>query len=195
MATFLDKHYWKQRYQNGETGWDVGFATPPITAFADRLTDREAFILIPGAGSGYEAAYFWEKGFRNVFVCDWAEEAFDRFRQNVPHFPESQLLINDFFTLDGAYDYIIEQTFFCAINPVERPRYAQKAHSLLRTEGVLAGLLFNRHFPFDGPPFGGTKTEYWAYFEPYFDILTMETANNSIAPRAGNELWFEMRKR
>ena len=195
----LDKNYWANRYQTGEIGWDTGAITMPIKAFIDHLiemkTDKNLKILIPGAGSGHEAAYLWAQGFHNVFVCDWAEEAISRYKNNVPEFPESQLIIGDFFQLNGQFDLIIEQTFFCALDPKMRPQYAEKMHKLLHTEGVLAGVLFAQTFSFQGPPFGGDSAEYVNYFEPYFDILTMEDCYNSIQPRAKMELWIKLKKK
>ncbi len=195
----LDKDYWANRYQTGEIGWDAGAITTPIKAYIDHLvetkTDKNLKILIPGAGSGYEAAYLWAQGFHNVFVCDWAEEAINRYKNNVPDFPKNQLIIGDFFLLNEKFDLIIEQTFFCAIDPLERPNYVKKAAELLNTEGVLTGVLFSRTFPFQGPPFGGDRAEYANYFEPYFDILTMEDCYNSIQPRAKTELWIKLKKK
>lgn len=195
----LDKNYWANRYQTGEIGWDAGVITTPIKAYIDHLVekgvDENLKILIPGVGSGYEAAYLWAQGFRNVFVCDWAKEAIERYKNNVPDFPESQIIIGDFFQLDGQFDLIIEQTFFCALDPLKRPEYAQKMANLLNTEGVLAGVFFSRTFPFQGPPFGGDRAEYVHYFEPYFDILTMENCYNSIQPRAQTELWVKLKNK
>ena len=202
----LDKNYWANRYQTGEIGWDAGAITMPIKAYIDHLietkTDKNLKILIPGAGSGHEAAYLWAQGFRNVFVCDWAEEAIDRYKNNVPDFPENQLIIGDFFQLNGQFDLIIEQTFFCALDPQLRPQYAKKMAELLNVtasgawqEGVLSGVIFGQTFPFQGPPFGGDRAEYVHYFEPYFDILTMEDCHNSIQPRAGAELWIKLKKK
>ena len=195
----LDKDYWANRYQTGEIGWDAGTITTPIKAYIDHLietkTDKNLKILIPGAGSGHEAAYLWAQGFHNIFVCDWAEEAISRYKNDVPEFPKSQLIIGDFFELDGQFDLIIEQTFFCALDPQLRPQYAQKMAELLRTEGVLSGVLFGKTFPFQGPPFGGDRAEYAHYFEPYFDILIMENCYNSIQPRAETELWIKLKKK
>ena len=195
----LDKNYWKNRYQTGEIAWDAGMVTTPIKAYIDHLVatnvDKNLKILIPGAGSGHEAAYLWTQGFQKVFVCDWAEEAINRYRNNVPEFPESQLIIGDFFQLNEQFDLIIEQTFFCALDPQLRLRYAEKMAELLHTEGVLTGVLFSRMFPFQGPPFGGDSLEYANYFEPYFDILIMEDCFNSIQPRAEAELWIKLKKK
>ena len=194
----LDKNYWKNRWQVGATGWDAGEATTPIRTFVDYLveknTDKNLRILIPGAGSGHEAIYFYKQGFQNITVCDWAEEAIEKLKNQLPELPESQMIVGDFFDLKGTFDIIIEQTFFCAIDPSFRPKYAKKCFELLHTEGVICGVLFSQNFDFQGPPFGGTEAEYRSYFEPYFDILTIERCKNSIIPRKNTELWIKLKK-
>ena len=89
----------------------------------------------------------------------------------------------------GKYDLIVEQTFFCAIDPSLRTVYAEKMAKLLNPKGKLVGLLFDCNFD-GGPPFGGSKTEYITYFEPYFKFNFLEKCYNSISPRAGNELFI-----
>lgn len=56
------------------------------------------------------------------------------------------------------------------------------------------GLLFNHEFGKDHPPYGGTKEEYLEYFNPFFQIMTFSTAHNSIKPRAGRELFINLKK-
>ena len=57
----------------------------------------------------------------------------------------------------------IEQTFFCAIDPQYRKDYVRQSNKLLKSKGKLVGLLFD--FPIEqGPPFGGSISEYKALF-------------------------------
>jgi thiopurine S-methyltransferase len=44
----LDKNYWENRYQSGETGWDAGRVTTPIKTFIDSLTRKEQKYWYPG---------------------------------------------------------------------------------------------------------------------------------------------------
>ncbi len=59
----LDQDYWQKRYANGEIGWDAGAITTPIKDFIDNMTvsgvSHDLRVLVPGAGSGYEAVYLW----------------------------------------------------------------------------------------------------------------------------------------
>ncbi len=188
----LDKNYWNQRYFEHDTGWDAGNVTLPLKIYFDQLINKTLRILIPGAGNAHEAEYLHQQGFKNVFVIDIARAPLENFRKRCPEFPEGHLIEGDFFELKGAFDLIIEQTFFCALNPSLRPEYAAKMHKLLNPGGKLIGLLFGVPLNQDHPPFGGSKEEYLQYFEPYFIVETMEIAYNSIKPREGRELFIKL---
>ena len=105
------------------------------------------------------------------------------------------MFCEDFFEHKSEYDLIIEQTFFCAINPSERQNYAKKTHELLVRRGKLAGLLFDDPLNDDHPPIGGYKTEYVEYFKPYFELKVFERAYNSIKPGMGRELFILLVKK
>ena len=173
--------------------WDIGYANKALTEFVcTKVTNKLARILIPGAGSGYEAEYLWNLGYKNIILLDVAPEAKSRYMDRVPDFPENQFIIGDFFELEEKFDVILEQTFFCALDPKLRPAYSKKMSEILTADGCLAGVLFNFEKE-DGPPFGGSKEEYLGYFEPYFKVLKMEGCYNSIEARKGNEYFFELR--
>lgn len=186
----LDSNYWKERYKTNQTGWDAGTITTPIKEYIDQLKDKSIKILIPGCGNAHEAAYLWQQGFTNVFLLDYVAEPLNNFSKHYPDFPKSQLLLKDFFELDEKFDLIIEQTFFCALDPQLRSSYADKMYQILNPEGKLVGVMFSSEFEKEGPPFGGTKSEYQSLFERYFNIMKMEVCYNSINPRKGNELFI-----
>lgn len=194
MTTF-DASYWNNRYKTKDDGWDIGAITPPLKAYIDQLTNKAISILIPGAGNAYEAEYLLNKGFTNVYVCDFAPEPIKRFMERVPGFPGKNILMADFFEVaDVTYDLILEQTFFCAIDPQMRNRYFAQMHRLLKPKGHLAGVLFNCVFDKEGPPFGGDREEYVKYISGKFIIKTLEPCYNSITPRAGRELFMNLQK-
>jgi len=191
---------WEKRWQAGQTGWDLGAASPALAAYADQIPPekRNLRVLIPGCGNGYEALYLLQQGFTNITMVDIAPTAVERLRQRIDaDMPGWEMylrtLCTDFFTLDGAFDLILEQTFFCALDPTQRPDYVQKMHNLLAPGGTLAGVLFDREFE-GGPPFGGDAAEYAARFQPLFQIRTLAPCYNSIPPRAGSEVFFILKK-
>jgi SAM-dependent methyltransferase len=184
----LSQHFWNDRWTNEQTGWDLGTVSPPIKAYVDQVTDKHIAILIPGCGNAYEAAYLLEQGFTNITLIDIAElpvrQLCERF---LPEYdPRIRILHGDFFEHTGSYDLIIEQTFFCALDPSLRDAYVRKMSELLKPGGKLVGVLFNRDFE-GGPPFGGHIDEYRQRFAPYFQICILEPCYNSIAPRLGSE--------
>ncbi len=191
--SFLSSDYWSNRYEVGQTGWDLKNISPPLKAYIDQLQNKNLRILIPGAGYGYEVMYLFQKGFTHVNYLDFSPAPLENFKKNLPEFPEEQLFCDDFFKHTGAYDLILEQTLFCAIDPELRDYYAKKVNDLLIPGGKLVGLLFNRQFD-SGPPFGGTKEEYMRRFEPYFSICKMETCYNSVDARSGTELFIQLQK-
>ena len=159
--------------------------------YIDQLGDKNAKILVPGAGYGYEVCYLHEQGFKNVYALDFAQQPLQHIREALPDFPGDHLLRSDFFALDaGGFELILEQTFFCALSPSRRPAYVRKMHDLLAPGGKLAGLLFDFPLTEKGPPFGGSREEYEVLFSPLFRVKVLERAYNSIAPRQGSELFF-----
>lgn len=185
-----DKQFWENNYFTGQTGWDMGVTSPPLKDYIDQLTDTELHILIPGAGNSYEASYLLQKGFEHITVLDIAPTAVKRLREKSKDSSgRLRVIEGDFFNHNAKYDLILEQTFFCALEPERREEYARHVHNLLKPVGKLAGVLFNRMFEFGPPPFGGNEGEYKKIFEPYFTFKVWEACYNSFPPRSGSE-WF-----
>ena len=191
----FNAEYWQNRYLNNETGWDVKEITVPLKDYIDQLKDKNLSILIPGAGNGYEYEYLIENGFNNVTVIDIAEQPLTNIKNRVKNHVAENLVCDDFFNHEKKYDLIIEQTFFCALNPSLRDKYVEKMHELLNPKGKLIGLLFQFPLTEEGPPFGGSENEYIKLFSNNFKIRTLETAYNSIKPREGRELFFIFEKK
>lgn len=191
----LNSNYWEERYQNNETDWNVGTITTPIKTYIDQLEDKALRILIPGAGNGYELEYLIGNGFENSFVVDFAATPLKNIQNRMPNLSERHLIHANFFELNGQFDLIIEQTFFCAIAPELRMAYVQKMKSLLKPQGKIAGLLFQFPLTEAGPPFGSSSEEYQKLFEEDFNIKTLTTAYNSIQPREEKELFFIFEKK
>ncbi len=195
MAKKINKEFWDDKYQKEQTGWDIGHVSTPIKEYIDQLTNKELKILIPGAGNSYEAEYLHKQGFTNVTVIDIAEQPLKNIKTRIPTFPDDHLLHQDFFELNGNFDIIVEQTFFCALDPKFRSAYVVKMHELLSSNGKLVGLLFDAPLNTDHPPFGGNTKEYKELFEPKFELKMMELAHNSIKPRAGKEVFINFIKK
>ena len=193
----LDNSFWNFRYQNNQTGWDLGEISNPIKKWFDNQENKKINILIPGAGKGHEVKYGFENGFGNIFYMDFSSRSADLFKEICPGFPKDQILIGDFFSLKKPlfFDVIIEQTFFCAIDPTLRSNYIKKTNEILKENGKIIGLLFNREFDTNGPPFGGTEKEYRGLFNSKFNFKKFENSLLSTLPRKEYEFWIELIKK
>ncbi|GIT64997.1 MAG: hypothetical protein Ct9H300mP23_06240 [Nitrospinota bacterium] len=76
-----------------------------------------------------------------------------------------QILQSDIFSptpeYDSVFDYVIEQTFFCAVNPPRRQEYERLVYKILKPGGKLIGLWFplDKTIEDEGPPWGITIDE------------------------------------
>ena len=196
----LHQGYWETRWQRGETGWDMRQASPPLMNYALQTNPdkrRHMQVLIPGCGNGHEAFALAEAGFAGLTLLDIAPTAVVSIQAQLdthpPAFP-ARVLCTDFFEHHDRYDLILEQTFFCALDPVLRTNYVQKMHELLRPGGKLAGVWFDRTFE-GGPPFGGSAEEYKMLFAPFFQLHTVAPCYNSIPARVGSEVFMILERR
>lgn len=190
-----NQSYWDSKWKSNQTGWDVGKATPAITTYMAQYENKNSAILIPGCGNAYEAEFLVKNGFTNISLIDVAPNVVDKLKEKFASAPQMKVFCGDFFDHQGNYDLIIEQTFFCAIPPNRRKDYAEKMASLLNINGKIIGLLFNKIFENQGPPFGGSSNEYKVIFEPYFTIKVMDECYNSILPRANSEVFINLIKK
>lgn len=191
----LNAQYWDDRYQLQQTGWDVGHVSTPLKEYFDQLTPKDLAILIPGCGNSYEAEYLLQKGFTNITLIDIShlltQKLAEKFGPYLGH--QLRIITGDFFELQGQFDVIIEQTFFCALSPVLRADYVQQMYRLLKPGGKLVGVLFDRAFE-GGPPFGGSIQEYQSLFGKLFTLQELAPCYNSIPPRKGTEVFIIARK-
>lgn len=191
----LNQAFWNEKWETRKTGWDIGMPSPAIVEYLIRNVYKNAAILIPGCGNAYEAQFLLDHGYTNISLIDISTVANELLREKFKSNPEVKIYCENFFEHEGQYDIIVEQTFFCALNPDLRADYVKKTAELLKNDGSIIGLLFNRKFENPGPPFGGIQEEYKELFKDNFDLKVLETAENSILPRKGSELFIHFKKK
>lgn len=186
--------YWDERYQEDNTPWDMKAPSPPLKNYIDSIENKNAAILIPGCGNAYEAGYLLEKGFTNVTVIDLASTVTAIIKKKYKD-TSLKVITGNFFELEDSYDYILEQTFFCAIDPSLREAYVAKCYELLKPGGKIAGVFFNKKMVDVEPPYVATTEEYIQLFQNKFNINKLEPCTTSVLPRLGTELYFEFEKK
>jgi methyl halide transferase len=182
---------WEQRYQEGNTPWDLGVAAPSFVSLLESQNPPSpGRVAVLGCGRGYDAVLFAKYGFEVVGFDFTVAAIADATALAKSEAVNVQFLQRDIFDLPGefanSFDYVIEHTCFCAVAPASRPDYVQVAKSILKPQGQLIGLFFTHSRP-DGPPFGTNPAEIREYFQPDFKILLLEPVVNSVPSRQGEE--------
>lgn len=185
--------YWDERYQEDNTPWDMKAPSPPLKNYIDTIENKGAAILIPGCGNAYEAGYLLEKGFTDVSVIDLSNTVTEVIKRKYEG-SKLKVITGNFFDLKGSYDLILEQTFFCAIDPSLRQAYVDKCYQLLKPGGKIAGVFFNNKMVEVEPPYVASTEEYIEFFKDKFYLNKLEPCTTSVPPRMGNELSFEFEK-
>ena len=187
----LTAQAWEDRYQSSGDRWNLGFPAPPfVSLLASNNAPQPGKLAVIGCGKGHDAFFFAESGFE-VVGFDFApsaiaEAAATAKAREIP----ALFLQRDIFTLDkefaSSFDYVLEHTCFCAIDPSLRSQYVEVVKSLLRPGGKLIALFYTHNRP-DGPPFGIKPQKVLDYFAADFETILFQKAKDSIERRQGNE--------
>ncbi|MBI3741838.1 MAG: methyltransferase domain-containing protein [Chloroflexi bacterium] len=183
--------FWEEIYQNGRAGWDLGGATPIFKRLLDSGKFAPGKIIVLGAGRGHDAREFARRGFA-VTAVDFSLEAVRDMRaRDDPKIPVA-ILQHDIFdlprALNGIFDYVLEYTCFCAIDPKRRGEYADVVARLLKPGGKYIALAFPLDRHDGGPPFSVTAEEILKLFQARdFQILRREIPSDSVSQRKGLE--------
>lgn len=199
-----DSSFWELRYQERDTGWDLGAPTPPIVEFfqSARAPKPPARILVPGSGRGHDALFLAKLGF-DVTAVDFAKQALDSLRRRrrnlwIPA-AKCRTLRADILHLPAkchaSFDIVVEHTCFCAIDPKLRDLYVSMARDVLVPGGLLLGLFYPFREGTQGPPFPVTELEIQMRFSVSFDLEFIETPASSVERRRGEERLILMRRK
>ena len=160
--------FWENIYKNDDAGWDLGGPTPVFVNISSIIKPKNLCII--GCGKGYDAVVFAKNNFK-VTAVDFAPSAVKSLKSLAK---KNKVTINvlekDIFSLanhyNNSFDYVIEQTCFCAIHPNKRIKYEKLVYRILKTNGKLIGLWFplDKDINDGGPPYGTTVEEVKSLF-------------------------------
>ena len=191
--------FWEENYRSGRTGWDLGKPTPVFQRLAESGKFPPGKMLVICAGRGYDARLFARLGFQ-VTAVDFAEEAVKEMQTLVDPNISMEVMQADLFDLpvfmNEEFDYILEYTCFCAIDPQRRADYIHGVSSLLKTGGIYIALAFPIGGRTGGPPFVVTPDE---LVEPLgergFELILREVPEDSVPGREGIEELLILKKK
>ena len=189
---------WEADYQRGTDGWDLGGPTPVLKRLASSGRFPPGRMIVLGAGRGHDAREFSRQGF-NVTAVDFSPYAAEQMHQLADPKAPIKILQQDIFTLPqemhGSFDYVLEYTCFCAIDPKRRVEYADLVNRLLKPSGLYIDLAFPLDQRRGGPPYAVTESEILELFlNRGFKLISREKPEDSIKPRRHAEELFVFQK-
>ncbi|MEM9802262.1 MAG: hypothetical protein AAGA20_18190, partial [Planctomycetota bacterium] len=162
-STIQTAHDWANRYESGNTPWDLGGPHPEL---ALRLQDgrlappREgARVLVPGAGRGHDALALARRGW-DVTAIDVVEALSGTLGPALERYGGRFLVVDALTYEDEPFELLFDHTFFCAISPDVREEWGRRAAALVAPSGHYAALMFpvGRPAAEGGPPYGMDAT-------------------------------------
>ncbi|KAA8497853.1 putative thiol methyltransferase 2 [Porphyridium purpureum] len=180
--------FWESKWETSSTPWDCGAAHPYLKRFLEtgeygRLrqqiaesgvsTDESApplkprSALIPGCGSGYDAVLVG--AFANqVTAVDLSGIAVKRMENlareadltNVKGVVANFFVTQDWMSQGAPFDFIFDDTFFCAIDPSMRGKWARAMKEVTAPGSILLCSVFPNLQKPDGPPYGVSPQAY-----------------------------------
>lgn len=189
---------WDENYERNTAGWDLGGPTPVFRRLllnGDLIPGR---MIVLGAGRGHDAREFARHGFP-VTAVDFSARAVQEMHRLATPAAPVEILQHDIFTLsdtfDESFDYVLEYTCFCAIEPKRRAEYAGLVTRLLKPNGVYIDLAFPLDGRKGGPPFAVSASEIFELFQARsFKLLSREKPPDSVKPRRHAEELFIFQK-
>jgi SAM-dependent methyltransferase len=186
---------WEAQYRKGETPWDKGAPSPGLVDYLAQEPLRGR-VLVPGCGVGHDVRAIAPQA-DEVIGIDIAPSAIAA-AQAFPAAGAERYELADLFdlpaTLRGSFDWVWEQTCFCAIDPALRTAYVAAVAGALRPGGRMLAIFYldpGHDDPADGPPFGVSIAELDALFLPRFTVEREWLPERAYAGREGRE-WMRL---
>jgi SAM-dependent methyltransferase len=189
---------WEADYRAQTDGWDLAGPTPVLKRLADSGRFAPGRMLVPCAGRGHDAREFARHGF-DVTAIDFSAYAVQEMERLADPQAPVHIIQQDMFQLphewDGSFDYVLQYTCFCAIDPKRREDYAELIGRLLKPGGTYIDLAFPLDGRLGGPPYAVSEAEIAALFERRgFKLLLEEKPEDSVSPRRGAEKLLVFRR-
>jgi len=192
---------WQRRYEQNDTPWDKGVPAPALVRFLQE-NDISGRILVPGCGRGHDARALGMQTNCSVVGLDLSPTAIAEARRLAAQAAMDttvSFVVGDFFQLplqmNGSFDWLVEHTCFCAIEPRQRLDYVLAASSALQTGGKIFGIFYLNPDTENGPPFAVSREELSEIFEPHFELLQEWLPEESFPGRENRELVRIVQKR
>ena len=165
---------WNAAYEGGDTPWDKGYASPPLIEFL-KLQSISGRVLVPGCGAGHDVRALAAEG-AEVVGLDIAPRGINK-AETFPVLYDERYELGDFLNLGKQYhhsfDWIVEHTCLCAIDPSEREAYARSVAQALKPDGKYLAIFFREvsDYQGNGPPHPISREQSDALFGDSFELI------------------------
>lgn len=191
-----DSNFWSEIYRTEEPRWDLHAPSPALIQLVPKLKLPKMRVIVPGAGTGNDAAWFAQQG-HLVTAVDFSDEAVAKAKERYGHLPNLKFMKADVFNLpssmNSSFDLVFEHTCYCAIDPDRRNELVRLWRRLLIDHGHLMGVFFAIDKPM-GPPYGGSEWEIRSRLQKSFRPLYWTRLRDSHENRFGQELFVYAEK-
>jgi SAM-dependent methyltransferase len=181
---------WQARYEGGDTPWDEGEAHPGLRDFIAEGGGFEGRILVPGCGRGHDVRAVSNSG-NQVVGLDIAPGAISAARE-YQRIGNEEYVVANLFDLRadwrGSFDWVVEHTCFCAIDPAMRPGYVAAVTGALKPGGRLFAIFYLDPARENQPPFGVTIAELDGLFSQAFSLEKQWVPARTFEGRESREL-------
>lgn len=162
--TQLSPHFWQEKFETQQTGWDRGQASPQLSQWLQSgvLNPRDTpRVAVPGCGKGWEVAALSQAGFETTGL-DYTPAAVAEAQQRLQAAGWSAAVVQAdvlAYTPDQPFDAVYEQTCLCALTPDNWVTYSQQLARWIRPGGHLYALFMqvaragSQEGLVEGPPF------------------------------------------
>jgi SAM-dependent methyltransferase len=190
---------WQRRYEANDTPWDKGAPSPALLNFL-RTGHLAGRVLVPGCGRGHDARALAAQSDATVVGLDLSPMATAQAQKLTPADAGNiRFVTGDFLSLpadmDGSFDWVVEHTCFCAIEPRQRADYVAAAARALSHGGRLFAIFYLNPRSETAPPFPVSREQLSALFDPHFALLEEWIPKCSFPGREQRELVRILQKR
>jgi len=189
---------WEEMWARGLDPGDAFDCEKNEPAFQD-LIDKDVLpkgkALVPGCGRGYACCALARAGNKVVGmdISKTACKAAEDYRDSVGlSSSDIEYVAGNFFEHEGSYDIVYDCTFYCAIEPSLRSKWAAKMRDLVKPGGELVTLIFPVAEYDGGPPFACSTEQMTQELqaESFKRIHLAKVEGNNVARPFKGEEWI-----
>ena len=193
----MDPDFWRQRWENNETGWHESKPNPVLVKHLSQLTlAKDRRIFVPLCGKTLDISWLLSHGYR-VAGAELSEVAVEQLFMDLGLQPDIartgeldqwsanrvDIFVGNIFALSrkalGSVDGVYDRAALVALSPVIRSRYTAHLVELTnRAPQLLICYDYDQQL-MDGPPFSVSSDEIRRHYAQAYDLRLLASTEVS----------------